>query len=175
MKTMGLDLSLVSTGISINGATTSIRVKSKGEERLAAIKNSILNLIRTHEIDVVALEGYSYGSAHSQAHKIGELGGVTRLALYEAGVTIIIIPPKCRAKFASGRGNAGKDEVMAAVTDMTGIEWIGSDGNDRCDAFVLEEMLLEHMGESRYPRSTAQLSALDGVDWSSLDSNRRIT
>jgi Holliday junction resolvasome RuvABC endonuclease subunit len=107
-------------------------------------------------------------SRNSQAHSIGELGGVVRVALYERRIPFIEIPPTCRAKFATGKGNAGKSEVVSAVSAMTGIVWSGGDGDDRCDAWILEQMLIAKLGLSEYAWSAQQLSALEKVDWTGL-------
>ena len=165
---MGLDLSLTSTGVSIGGLTTSIRSKNKGSERLLEIRNEILALAQEAGVQIVAIEGYSYASRHSQAHSIGELGGVVRVALRELGVTVVVIPPTCRAKFATGKGNSGKSEVMSAISAKTGIIWSGGDGNDRCDAWILEQMTLTYLGLSQYEWNTDQVLALKKCDFTAI-------
>lgn len=168
MKTMGLDLSLTSTGVSIGGATASIQSKQKGVDRLMEVRDSVLAAARDAGVEVVAVEGYSYASRNSQAHSLGELGGVIRVALREEGIPYIVIPPTSRAKFATGKGNAGKSEVVSAVSAMTGIVWSGGDGEDRCDAWVLEQMLLVKLNQSSYAWTKQQLEALDKVEWTGL-------
>jgi Holliday junction resolvasome RuvABC endonuclease subunit len=167
-KIMGLDLSLTSTGVSIGGLTTSIRSKNKGSERLLEIRNEILALAQEASVQIVAIEGYSYASRHSQAHSIGELGGVVRVALRELGVPVVVIPPTCRAKFATGKGNSGKSEVMSAISAKTGIIWSGGDGNDRCDAWILEQMTLTYLGLSQYEWNTDQVLALKKCDFTAI-------
>jgi Holliday junction resolvasome RuvABC endonuclease subunit len=167
-KIMGLDLSLTSTGVSIGGLTTSIRSKNKGSERLLEIRNEILTLAQEAGVQIVAVEGYSYASRHSQAHSIGELGGVVRVALRELGVPVVVIPPTCRAKFATGKGNSGKSEVMSAISAKTGIIWSGGDGNDRCDAWILEQMTLTYLGLSQYEWNADQVLALKKCDFTAI-------
>jgi Holliday junction resolvasome RuvABC endonuclease subunit len=167
-KIMGLDLSLTSTGVSIGGLTTSIRSKNKGSERLLEIRNEILTLAQEAGVQIVAVEGYSYASRHSQAHSIGELGGVVRVALRELGVPVVVIPPTCRAKFATGKGNSGKSEVMSAISAKTGIIWSGGDGNDRCDAWILEQMTLTYLGLSQYEWNSDQVLALKKCDFTAI-------
>ena len=87
------------------------------------------------------MEGYSFASRHSQAHSIGELGGVIRLLLWESGIPYVLIPPTCRAKFATGKGNASKNEVVSAVSARTGIVWSNPGADDKCDAWILDEMV----------------------------------
>jgi Holliday junction resolvasome RuvABC endonuclease subunit len=169
LNTMGIDPSLTSTGVSVGGQTVSIRPDSTGPERLIDIRDQIIYTIHHHQINCVAIEHYSYASRNSQAHSIGELGGVLRVALYEAKIATIEIPPTCRAKFATGKGNAGKAEVVSAISAKTGIVWNGSDGSDRCDAWILEEMIRCKMGISLHQWPKASTDGLEKVDWSPLD------
>lgn len=118
---------------------------------------------------IVCIEGYSFGSRNSQAHAIGELGGVVRLNLWELDIPFVEIPPTCRAKFATGKGNAAKNEVVSAVSARTGIVWSGKGADDMCDAWILEEMGRAHLGTSRFDWPQVNLSALEKVDWSAFD------
>jgi crossover junction endodeoxyribonuclease RuvC len=65
--------------------------------------------------DLVLIEGYSYGSKFSHAHALGELGGVLKVAILEAGKRLIIPSPSELKKWATGKGNAGKAEMMLAA------------------------------------------------------------
>ena len=80
-------------------------------------------------------------------------------------VPVIEVPPTCRAKFATGRGNASKSEVVSAISARTGILWDGVGNEDRCDAWILQEMGFAHMGHARYEWPATHLAALDKVDW----------
>ena len=171
MKTnvMGLDLSLTSTGISVNGSTQSIRSKNKGIKRLIEIRDGILAVVKAEGVGIVAIEGYSYASQYSQAHSIGQLGGVVKVAIGEIGLPTAIIPPTCRAKFATGKGNSGKLDVVASITAKTGLLFTGADGTDRCDAWILEQMTLTYLGLSAYEWSQDQLLALNKCDFTELE------
>lgn len=168
MNTLGLDLSLTSTGVCYGGTTDSIRPTTRGVERLVDIRDRVMAIVEGQRIQIAAIEHYSYMSRNSQSHSIGELGGVIRVALFERGIPYIEIPPTCRAKFATGKGNAGKSEVVSAISAMTGIVWSGGDGDDRCDAWILEQMLLAKLSRSEYAWNQQQMSALDKVDWTGL-------
>ena len=119
---------------------------------------------------IVVVEGYSFSSRNSQSHALGELGGVVRLALYEAGVSYIDVPPTSRAKFATGKGNASKNEVVSSISARTGIVWSGKGADDMCDAWILRQMGLAHLGESEYDWPVANMTALDKIDWSGFPS-----
>lgn len=165
---MGLDLSLTSTGYSINQETGIISTNTKGPERLTRISNELINLVMSNPVDAVILEGYSFASRNSQAHSIGELGGVVRMRLWQVGVPYVEVPPTCRAKFATGKGNASKNEVISSISAKTGIVWTGAGADDRCDAWILEQMGLAYLGKSNYDWPEVNMSALDKVDWSEL-------
>lgn len=166
---VGLDLSLTSTGYSCGEVRESISTKKKGPERLVVVAEQIMDRLASVESPAVIVEGYSFSSRNSQAHSIGELGGVVRVALWKAGIPYVEVPPTTRAKFATGKGNASKGEVLSAISARTGIIWSGSGADDICDAFVLEEMGLTHLGRERFSWPQANRSALEKIDWAPLE------
>lgn len=168
MNILGIDLSLTSTGISVNGETGTITTQAKGAERLSIISLAILDAIIDNSVEIVAIEGYSFASRNSQAFSIGELGGVVRTRLWERNIPYVDIPPTCRAKFATGRGNAAKTEVMSSISAKTGMIFAGKGADDMCDAWILEEMCRTFIGISEHEWSATQLSALDKIDWEPL-------
>lgn len=165
----GLDLSLTSTGYSYGDETGTISFKASGPERLWLMKREIESLINKHNVKAVILEGYSFASRSGQAFSIGELGGVIKLLLWQIGVPCVVIPPTCRAKFATGRGNASKFEVLSSISARTGKIWENPGADDKCDAWVLQEMGLAHLGKSRYDWPAQNLDALVKVDWTPLN------
>jgi Holliday junction resolvasome RuvABC endonuclease subunit len=169
---IGLDLSLTSTGVSINGETSIISTKARGAERLHIVSSGILDLCTSKKIACAIIEGYSFASRNSQAHSIGEMGGAVRMRLWENGIPYVEVPPTCRAKFATGKGNAGKSEVVSSISAKTGIIFSGAGGDDECDAWLLEQMGLTYLDKSKYQWSEASISSLAKVDWSSLDKVR---
>jgi crossover junction endodeoxyribonuclease RuvC len=167
---IGLDLSLSSTGICSKEGFFAYQAKTKGMERLVEIRDGVMLVVAAQEDPVVMVEGYSFSSRNSQSHALGELGGVVRVALYEAGVPYIDVPPTSRAKFATGKGNASKSEVVSSVSARTGIAWVGRGSDDMCDAWVLREMGLARSGESEYDWPAVNMTALDKIDWSGFPS-----
>lgn len=168
MKLVGLDLSLTSTGVSSDGKTLAISSKLKETERLIDIRNQLDVLIGDVGVEGAVIEGYAFSARNSQAHKIGELGGVVRVLLHERNIPFVNVPPTNRAKFATGRGNASKAEVISAVSARTGLIWSGKSADDECDAWLLEEMGLQALGIGRYSWPEANMSALKNVEWSPL-------
>jgi crossover junction endodeoxyribonuclease RuvC len=169
MKIMGLDLSLTSTGYAVDGKIGVISTKYRGGQRLSAITKSVLGLCLDEKINCVIIEGYSFASRNSQAHSIGELGGCIRMMLWENEIPYVEIPPTSRAKFATGRGNSAKTEVISSISAMTGLVFSGSGSDDMCDAWILREMGMAYMSVSGYTWPKVNMTALEKIDWSPLE------
>lgn len=166
---IGIDLSLRSTGYSGFGRIGTISNDSTGIGRLEYISSFILEFASSAPTrPVFVIEGYSFASRNSQAHAIGELGGVVRYRLWKAGFTFCEVPPTCRAKFATGRGNASKSEVVSSISARTGFTFKGKGADDACDAWILEEMALEKLGIPRVQWPAINKTALETIDWSNL-------
>lgn len=154
MRIVGVDPSLTATGIACTCGTSVFTTRKRGPERLFEIAMEV----RSHATGVctelgnhsgvVVLEGYSYASAN-QAHQLGELGGVVRVELWRCQIPYVEIPPALLKRFATGKGNAGKDEMLAAAIRRFSFE--GS-GNNEADAFLLQEM-----GRHAYWRNEVEL------------------
>jgi Holliday junction resolvasome RuvABC endonuclease subunit len=166
---LGLDLSLTSTGYAYGENTGVISFDKSGPERLWLIKREIESLIIANSVQAVILEGYSFASRSGQAFSIGELGGVIRLLLWDIGIPYVTVPPTCRAKFATGKGNASKNEVISSVSARTGVVWQNPGADDKCDAWILQEMGLAHIGNARFNWPAQNIDALNKVDWTPLD------
>lgn len=147
---IGIDQSLTSTGIAVGDDTFTIVSKLKGVERLDDIVTQIMDVVRPLAKPHVYIEGYSFSSRNSHAHALGELGGCIRLELWRDGVPFTEIPPTVRAKFATGRGNSSKNEVVSSVSARTGIVWSGKGADDKCDAWILQEIGLYLIGQQRH-------------------------
>lgn len=138
LKIVGVDASLTSTGVAVavNGGywTDTIQSKKRGAERLIEIRKRIRDVVK--KADLVALEGYAFARPN-QAHQIGELGGVLRVLLAEMSVPWVEVAPAAVKKFATGKGNAKKEQVAVGVYKKWGKEF-GT--NDEADAFVLAKI-----------------------------------
>ena len=138
---VGLDLSLTSTGWAVLSEATSTpsygRVrpgKLRGEERLVRIRTDVMAVAQASTL--VAIEGYAFGARQGR-EVLGELGGVIRVALHEAGTPFIVVAPPTLKKLATGKGNAPKEAVLAAAIRKLG--YPGS-SNDEADALWLAHM-----------------------------------
>lgn len=165
---IGLDLSLTSTGVAVGDTQYTINSKYTGVERLADICSAVELALppRGFGDPAVLIEGYSFGSRNSQAHSIGELGGAVKVLLYQKRVPCVIVPPTSRAKFATGRGNASKSEVVSAVSARTGIVWEGKGADDKCDAWLLQEIGLWYFERPRFEWPASHIAGLEKIDFS---------
>jgi len=159
VKVLGLDLSLTATGIYCDVCGGEVfKPKTKGAERLQAIRAAIA--AHYEHSDVAIIEGYSFGSQGRATFNIGELGGVTRLSLYDASIPFIEVAPAALKKFATGKGNVGKDEVLAAA--IRKFNFMGTDNNE-ADAYILNRIGNSHYNGSI--RTTYQQEVEDKVEW----------
>ena len=86
------------------------------EERFDKLANIIHSVICNHVYGIltckVGIEGYSYGSTGQRVSEIYENGSIIRNKLYHSGWDITEYPPSEIKKYFTGKGNAGKSEMM---------------------------------------------------------------
>lgn len=162
----GIDQSLNSTGIAIIDAETGLLVYSEtislnknkstpklfGPARLIHIRNRIKELLSAHQVDFVALEGYSFGSRGASIFDLGEVGGAIRILVYDLGLPFETVPPKTLKKYIAQNGNADKEMMLKSIEEKYKITF---DSSDEADAFGLALMAKEigpvHLKEFCYP------------------------
>ena len=165
---LALDLSLTSTGWARYAAGVIRRGHLepnglRGYDRLEWIRQRALDL--AWGCDLVVLEGYSFGSKGNAILNAAELGGVIRMALHDLGLTWANVPPAVLKKYATGKGNAGKELVLVEAVKRLGYE--GS-SNDEADALWLLQMALDAYGLAEIGVPKAQREALEKVNWPSF-------
>lgn len=182
MKVVGLDLSLTSTGVAVitDGEVTLQRIRSTGrkdaslDDRHMRLHNLRLDICLVAGMaDLVVVEGPSYGQ-HRQGGQHDRAGlwwlvvDWLRNGQDEPGGgwdrPLAEVPPATRAKYATGKGNAAKDHVLASVVRR--YPTVTVDGNDTADALVLAAMGARRLGapiETSLPQ--ANLAAMDAVAW----------
>ena len=166
---LGLDLSLTRTGLAGNaggGWTDSIRPPAKltGHRRLAHIEDQILDRW-VADVDLVVVEGPSYGSVTGSFHERAGLWWLVTHALWAREVQVVVMPPTSLKKFATGRGNAGKDDVLREVTKR--FAWFAGDNNE-ADALVLAAAGADWAGEPMAPMPAANRAAIAALGWPPL-------
>ena len=143
MRILSLDMSLTSTGyvflrdgqVERFGAAGADRTRDV--ERLAWFDRWLrydLDIREgwLHDVDHVGIEGYSYGSPAGQtrAFGLGELGGIVKLAVHQAGIPLHIIPPGTWKKVLCGNGSLKKDQVRLELFKRYNIEFASQDTLD---------------------------------------------
>lgn len=166
MRIIAFDLSLSCCGwASTYSGSGTFKPKGRGMQRLDWVLDRVCDL-EAYECDLVVVEGYSFNSRSSQAHALGELGGLVRYAIWEHGVPCVDVPPANLKKFATGKGSASKDLVLVEAVKRLGYE--GS-SNDEADALWLLNMARVHYGIEGAPQlPKTHLAALEKVQWPEL-------
>lgn len=167
---LGLDLSLTSSGCALAApdmtATTRLRPPNgaTGHRRLEWLLDDIAG--RSGTVTLVVIEGPSYGN-QGQGRQAGhhERAGLWWLVthqLWTLRIPYAVAPPAAVKRYATGKGNAGKDDVLREVTKR--FPWF-SGGNDEADALVLAAMGADHLGHPLAPMPVTHRAALAGVTW----------
>lgn len=172
VRVLGLDPSLTSFGVcrltmahpglkSFHATTKVWSPKINGANRLDWFVRSIDNELVEFEPDLIVLEGYAFNRGN-QAHQIGELGGVIRLAMFLVDRIPVIIAPAKLKKFVTGKGNANKELVM-----MDGYKRFGIDvpTTDEVEATALAIMGAVGTHGLVVDLPKVNLEALGGVIW----------
>lgn len=171
MRIIALDLSLTETGWAVHldgrpvqaGVMKPPRLNSSGTRRLAWFRDQVHAMSQHFDPVLVAVEGYSFGSKGQAVYGIAELGGVVRLALHDLQVPIVVVPPASLKKYATGRGNAKKEEVLVAAVKRLGYHGAN---NNIADAMWLRQMAADHYGvPDAVQMPKAQRAALEAVEW----------
>jgi Holliday junction resolvasome RuvABC endonuclease subunit len=182
---LGIDASLTGTAIVVvdideeTGTYTIVSsdlIETKGSKsatlrerfvRLRTIADTVEHLAWQGDFapDLAVIEAPSYGSSHGHAHDRSGLWWLIVDTLLGFGVRVASVPPQTRAKYATGKGNAGKDAVLAAV--VRGYPEFEVDNNNVADATVLTAMGCRFMG---FPLEDGDLSqqrldAMSGAAW----------
>ncbi len=165
MRVVGLDLSLTSTGVArADGDTVRIRTISNGPERIDFINQAVIANIG--RVDLVVIEGYSFGSKGAAVFQIGELGGVIRHTLWSHGTPFAVVPPTTLKKYATGSGVAKKPDMRMALYKRAGID---NQHDDEVDAWWLRQAGLDHYGHAEIVLPATHREALAKVEWPVLE------
>lgn len=163
----GADASTSSFGLARpDGSLVTIKPRNGAGDvgrRLDELRRRVELELRTHPPmpRLVLVEGYSLGSpGRLSLVRLGELGGVLRLRLFELDIPYVEIPPTQLKRYATGNGQAGKEAMIAAAVAL-GAE---PRNDDEADAF-----LLRHLGRAAYDMESTtephRLEILASLTW----------
>lgn len=150
----GIDQSLNSTGICIFDSLTKEVLFSKaivlngkkgtpklfGIDRLAYIRDQVMEILLEYKVEFISLEGYSYGSVGRSLFELGEVGGAVRILSYDLGIRFEVVPPKTLKKYITGNGNADKEIMKNSVESKYKKTF---ETSDETDAYGLAVMTAE--------------------------------
>lgn len=167
--TMGLDLSLVGTGLVVlkDGKMIDqklIKSKSHGDtptdeiERLLSIVREIDNYVSKYEPELVAIEGLAFGIIKTVS--IMQLAGLSYLVrelLLTYGIQFVLIAPSSLKKFATGKGIGPKDVMMLEIYKRWGISF---SNNNVADGFALSQVAHELINDNKIPSFQTEVLSL---------------
>ena len=137
---LGVDPSLSGTGVALIDTEFNIKtcllkpsiqrgMKAEGKKRIVYYSSVFEQILLRERPSYVYIEDYAF-AAHSAAYDMGELGGVYRILFqeyFEAQQVayldhfVKIAPPSLK-KFVTGKGNAKKDQMLAALSEIFHLE-----------------------------------------------------
>lgn len=164
MRAIGIDLSLTSTGVATSANAARIQTKNlRGLLRIRWLLDQIATWMtaqQVHRSDLVVVEGPSFASTGRQDERSG-----LRWMLYDrvekADLRLAVVSPNSLKMYATGKGNAGKDEVLLAMSKR--FDFV--DGNDVADATCLMCMGQRWLGAPVDTVPQKNVKALDKCEW----------
>lgn len=164
---VGLDISLTATGVATTMGATTVPTKGRRADDLTTRHHRYRHICRTvfglvGIPDLAVIEGPSY---HSVGGSMWDRGGLWWLivdGLLDREVPVAVVPPTCRAKYVTGKGNAGKAAVMRAVQHHLGA--IPEDDN-QADALALRAMGHDWAGQPLAAVPSLNRTALLSCQW----------
>ena len=180
MRIVGLDLSLTATGVAIVSSRVTVHtVTSKGSkdatldqraERLAGLVGDTLYGARCGALgvkaDLVVIEQPAFSRTTGHHHDRSGLWWLVVDAMRVNSFPVVEVTPSGLKKYATGRGNAGKDEVLLAVARR--FPDVEVTNNNEADALVLAAMGARYLGRPIDDMPKSHLTALDAVRWSEV-------
>jgi Holliday junction resolvasome RuvABC endonuclease subunit len=163
IKILGLDLSLGATGIAINETAEVFKPKHTVPMiRLAEFREWIHWILGEERPSMAVIENYAFGAKNAR-EVLGELHSVIKLALYDMTVPFALVPPTVLKKFATGVGNASKDEMIFRAARAG----CPTADNNAVDAWWLQKMAQTHFQLPGmivgFPKSQSDLT--NKIEW----------
>lgn len=172
---IGVDPSLNGTGLArwAKGKWTTATIKFKAggpiHPKLHRIEDRLSEFLFAEGAPALAvIEGPSYGSTSSSQHQLGGTWWHMAHILYEQGIPYAIATPNQRAKYAAGRGGAGKPEVHDAINGplFPGARTLTY---DESDALSLAAMGLRWLGIPQDKVPEINQEPLSAMTWPDIE------
>lgn len=149
---MGIDPSFTGTGLIIlddkaGNILHSRLIRTNTKHTIPRRVRQILDAVHAYHIEdirMVCIEGFSFGSSGRAIIGMGYLGYRIREMLEELKLPFIEPAPSQVKKYATGKGNCGKDLILQQVYKRWGVEF---SNNNLADAYVLAQIGRGYLGE----------------------------
>jgi len=156
-KIMGLDLAAANSGLCVieahypNYSFTVLAEEAMHHpmddfrNRVDAA-NYVLFLAQEHSVDVVAMEDYAmrFGKTNTSGFQYGEVGGMVRKTLYEAGIPFYTTPPTSMRSFMEAPPRSDKDFLEKQALARLGFVSKASTKKKRSD--ITDAFIHAHIG-----------------------------
>lgn len=177
MKVLALDLSLTATGWADNDGQGTISPKKRPSDIYGTVSTiqEIYSAVseKVSGSDVVVIEGPSFDSLYGKAHE--RAGLWWRIALYvlALGIPLVVIPPSQIKKWATGKGNAKKDEVVASVVKLCVKHFPEREviNNNEADALAMWMMAAHKYGFACGGATVAREEVCNKIDWPAVNAS----
>lgn len=173
-RVVGIDPSLTGTGVAVAGDEITVQViDSTGHTaaslterwaRMTTIRARVSQIVRETEPALVVIEAPALDARHGAHLDRDGLWWMLVDEMFLGDISLVAAPPKSVKKFATGNGNASKDQMVAALARaFPDVDLIDNNGSD---ALAMAAFGRELTGESIWPKplTKKQLAALP--DWS---------
>ena len=94
-------------------AVKTLKDRIKRMEKLALASQQ---LAQDYSPDYILIEGYAFNAKGSSGVSLGELGMLVRYFVVSYSKCLVEVPPTTLKKFISGKGNAGKAEIVSTLS-----------------------------------------------------------
>lgn len=160
MNVLGLDLSLTATGLAFDRYTETIKTKpAAGDLRLCTIRDRIGSYLTRGAFDLAVIEDVpQYASATTI---LSLVHGVVREILARHGVPYAYVANTTLKAFATGRGDAGKADMVRAAEKMSGQAF---EDDNQAEAWWLLRMGQAALGDT-VGLTEAQTGQLGHAQW----------
>lgn len=166
IELLALDLSLNHTGWATKedcGVFEPPKSCDRGLPRIEWIRTAIRKDTTTEHTTLVVLEGLAWGVRGRAILDLAGLAMVIRLDLYDRGLPFVDIGPTVLKKFATGHGNAPKEEMLAAA--IRKLKYQGHDNNEADALWLLQAALVRYGLPGAVSLPAAQRRTLDTIAW----------
>ncbi|CAM5794693.1 hypothetical protein [Brevibacillus borstelensis] len=164
MRFVGIDPSTKTGFVALDEQGNVLRAKeltgvgAVDPKRMVSLIDEIVDHLRPN--DVVCIEGFAFGAQGQGVDFQYGLGHGIRMALYRRGRQYIEVNPTSVKKFATGKGNTKKDEMVLPIFKRWGFE---HPSDNVRDAYVLAQIALALKGDMALKLTKEQIEVLNAI------------